>query len=159
MGKYATAWISGEGECPGAVLAGIASPSREKDTILAIEDVDGSIIIDQERIINRFCDYYTALNTTKITLDLDATSDYLMHVAMPWLTNADTLRGRQGFDRDGPENGKRTLKTALREKQKSRRDLKRKGLVADQLESHQTQPEENSTANNKGAQEIWSEEW
>ncbi|KAJ1203531.1 hypothetical protein NDU88_007316 [Pleurodeles waltl] len=54
MGTYATAHIYGEAERPGAVLANIAHPNREKDTIMAIQDEDGNVITDPERIANRF---------------------------------------------------------------------------------------------------------
>ncbi|KAJ1197306.1 hypothetical protein NDU88_001166 [Pleurodeles waltl] len=54
MGKYVTACIYGEGERPGAVLAGIIRPRREKGTIMAIQDEDGSMIMDQERIAIKF---------------------------------------------------------------------------------------------------------
>ncbi|KAJ1087575.1 hypothetical protein NDU88_000742 [Pleurodeles waltl] len=68
---------------------GIARPGREKGVIMAIPDEDGSIIMDQEQIANRFRDYYAALYTSKIAPDLDASSDYLTHVKMLWLSDAD----------------------------------------------------------------------
>ncbi|KAJ1180831.1 hypothetical protein NDU88_006046 [Pleurodeles waltl] len=101
MGKYATAHFYGEGERPGVVLVGIARPNREKDTIMAIQDEDGNMIMDPERIANWFCENYAALYTSEIAPNLDATLDYLRHIEMPWLSDADrVLYGASDHRRD-----------------------------------------------------------
>ncbi|KAJ1203063.1 hypothetical protein NDU88_006858 [Pleurodeles waltl] len=89
MGKYATAQVYGDGERPGSTMACRAHLSRERDTIIAVQDENGCLINDLAKIVNLFRDYYAALYTTRNTLDIDAISDYLTHITMPWLTNAD----------------------------------------------------------------------
>ncbi|KAJ1137586.1 hypothetical protein NDU88_003984 [Pleurodeles waltl] len=89
MGKYATDCIYGAGERPGAVLANLACPNREKDTIMVVQAEDGSEITDPEHIANRFGEYYEALYTSKIDPNPEAVLDYLLHIELPWLTAAD----------------------------------------------------------------------
>ncbi|KAJ1114375.1 hypothetical protein NDU88_002613 [Pleurodeles waltl] len=89
MGKYATSRIYGEGERPGAVLANLVCPNREKDTIMVVQAEDGSEITDPEHIANRFCVYYEALYTSKIAPNPEAALDYLLHIELPWLKAAD----------------------------------------------------------------------
>ncbi|KAJ1198176.1 hypothetical protein NDU88_002020 [Pleurodeles waltl] len=89
MGKYATARIYGEGERPGAVLANLACPNREKDTIMVVQAEDGREITDPQHIANRLCAYYEALYTSKIAPNKEAALDYLLHIDLPWLTAAD----------------------------------------------------------------------
>ncbi|KAJ1204389.1 hypothetical protein NDU88_008167 [Pleurodeles waltl] len=89
MGKYATASIYGEDERPGAVLANLACPNREKDTIMVVQADDSSEITDPEHIANRFCEYYEALYTSKIAPNREALLEYLLHIEFLRLTAAD----------------------------------------------------------------------
>ncbi|KAJ1165447.1 hypothetical protein NDU88_005875 [Pleurodeles waltl] len=90
MRNYATARLYGEGEQPGAVLANLACPNREKDTIMVLQAEDGSNITDPEHIASRFCAYYEALYTSKISPNQEEALDYLLHIELPWLTAAES---------------------------------------------------------------------
>ncbi|KAJ1128172.1 hypothetical protein NDU88_006551 [Pleurodeles waltl] len=83
MGKYASAQVYGEGERPGATLAGMMHPNRERDTILEAQDEDGGLTKDPVKIVNQFHEYYAALCTTKITPDIEAIADSLTQSNMP----------------------------------------------------------------------------
>ncbi|KAJ1092185.1 hypothetical protein NDU88_005297 [Pleurodeles waltl] len=77
------------GGTPWCYMAAMMHPNGKADIILAVKDKNGHLINDLAGVMNRFIDYYTAFYTTKITLDADAISDYLTHITMPWLKNAD----------------------------------------------------------------------
>ncbi|KAJ1127163.1 hypothetical protein NDU88_005566 [Pleurodeles waltl] len=89
LGKYATARLYGEGDRPGGVLAGLIRPNRDKNTITVIKAGDGSELRDPERIADKFRDYYQSLYTSRVDTDLEALMDYLIHITMPQLTDAD----------------------------------------------------------------------
>ncbi|KAJ1207769.1 hypothetical protein NDU88_003159 [Pleurodeles waltl] len=94
LGKYATARLYGEGDRPGGVLASLIRPNRDKNTITVIKAEDGSELRDPERIAARFRDYYQSLYTSRVDPDPGALNDYLTHITMPQLTDAD--RGALG---------------------------------------------------------------
>ncbi|KAJ1124698.1 hypothetical protein NDU88_003147 [Pleurodeles waltl] len=89
LGKYAVAQCYNESKHPSATLAALMRPNRELDVILEVADKEGPLVGDPMRIANRFRDYYTELYTSKILCDEASSRDYLEHITMLWLTNAD----------------------------------------------------------------------
>ncbi|KAJ1165412.1 hypothetical protein NDU88_005840 [Pleurodeles waltl] len=89
LGKYATSRVYGEGDRPGSVLANLIHPSREKNVIQAVQAVDGSELRDPELIVARFREYYQSLYASRFTPDREGLLDYLTHITMPQLTDAD----------------------------------------------------------------------
>ncbi|KAJ1137577.1 hypothetical protein NDU88_003975 [Pleurodeles waltl] len=89
LAKYATARAYGEGERPSSLLANLINPNREKDVIIFVQAGDGSELRDTEHILARFCEYYQSLYTSMVTPDHEALLDYLTHITMPRLTDAD----------------------------------------------------------------------
>ncbi|KAJ1119249.1 hypothetical protein NDU88_007435 [Pleurodeles waltl] len=89
LGKYATAGEYGEGERPGLVLANLIHPNREKHMIIAVQAEDGSEIQEPELIAGRFRDYYESLYASSVAPDQEALMEYLAHIGVPRLTDAD----------------------------------------------------------------------
>ncbi|KAJ1143799.1 hypothetical protein NDU88_010103 [Pleurodeles waltl] len=89
LGKYTTARVYGEGDRPGAVLAGLVRPQRGKNTIVTIQSEGGEEIKDPECIADRFREYYQSLYSSRVNPNPEAVTDYLTHIAMPRLPQAD----------------------------------------------------------------------
>ncbi|KAJ1085260.1 hypothetical protein NDU88_005393 [Pleurodeles waltl] len=89
MGKYATAAVYGEGDRPGTVLANLIRPSRSANVISTTIAADGSVIGDPEIVATRFREYYQTLYTTRGDPDPNAVWDYLTHIMLPRLSEAD----------------------------------------------------------------------
>ncbi|KAJ1187115.1 hypothetical protein NDU88_003894 [Pleurodeles waltl] len=89
LGKYITARVYGEGDRPGAVLVGLVRPQRGKNTIVTIQSEGGEEIKDPERIADRFREYYQSLYSSRVNPNPEAVADYLTHIAMPPVPQAD----------------------------------------------------------------------
>ncbi|KAJ1105141.1 hypothetical protein NDU88_002549 [Pleurodeles waltl] len=88
LGKYAATRVYGKGKWLSANLVAFIKHGCEDGEVLFMMDEQGLPMYGATQVIERFCDYYTDLNTSDILYFEQASADYLQTFTMKWLLDS-----------------------------------------------------------------------
>ncbi|KAJ1135881.1 hypothetical protein NDU88_002310 [Pleurodeles waltl] len=88
LGRYTTARTYGEGKRPSAALFTLIRCDREADGVLSVMDERRMLVNGAPQVLEQFWAYYSGLYKSQIPYNEEATTDYLEHIAMNWLSDA-----------------------------------------------------------------------